>query len=428
MKAVIVGAGIGGLSAALSLADAGITDVVVVEAVERLRPLGVGINLLPHAVRELTELGLAEAVAGTGVATAELAYHDLYGSRIWSEPRGVAAGYRWPQYSVHRGRLQMVLLEAVLDRLGPDSVITGHRLTGFRAPSSDQVVADFQTASGATVSMAADVLVGADGIHSAVRAQLNPCEGAPPWNGMVMWRGTTSAAPFLSGRTMIMAGDGSRKFVAYPLSESDPQQGSDRGTALINWVAEVPIPDRAVLERGNWNREVDPGEVLRYFGDWRFEWLDVRALIEAAHAVLEYPMVDREPLERWSHGPVTLLGDAAHAMYPIGSNGASQALLDARVLAQALTAHADVPTALTAYEEQRRPATTAIQASNRRMGPEIVMRMAHERAPEGFARIEDVISRQELESIAAEYKRTAGFDPEDLNNRESFSVAQKQAQ
>jgi 2-polyprenyl-6-methoxyphenol hydroxylase-like FAD-dependent oxidoreductase len=227
---------------------------------------------------------------------------------------------------------------------------------------------------------------------------------------------------------MIMAGDGSQKFVAYPLSEPDSREGADRGTALINWVAEVPIPDRAVLERGNWNRQVDPSEVLRYFGDWRFEWLDVRALIEAAHAVLEYPMVDREPLERWTYGRVTLLGDAAHAMYPIGSNGASQAILDARVLAQALVTHADVRTALAAYEEQRRPATTAIQASNRRMGPEIVMRMAHERAPEGFDRIEDVISRQELETIAADYKRTAGFDPDALNNRASFSVAQKQGQ
>lgn len=411
MPVVIVGGGIGGLVTALSLHAAGVTDVVVAEAVAEPRPLGVGINLLPHAVRELTELGLADRLAGIGVATAELSYHDRHGSPIWSEPRGLGAGYRWPQFSVHRGRLQMMLLAAVRERLGEEAVRTGHTLTGFRQEGG-RVSARFSTAGG-EVELAGDVLVGADGIRSAVRARLNPGEGPPPWNGLVLWRGVSRARPFLSGRSMVMAGDGTAKFVAYPIEEGDP--------GLVNWIAERPA-ERAVAP-GDWNRAVEPAEVLRHFGDWRFDWLDVPGLVSAAEAVYEYPMVDRDPLPRWSHGRVTLLGDAAHAMYPIGSNGASQAVLDARVLAYELAVGPSPEQALVAYEERRRPVTTALCEANRGMGPEVVMKIAHERAPAGFADIEDVIPLAEREGIAAAYKRTAGFDPRLLNERPSYGVA-----
>jgi 2-polyprenyl-6-methoxyphenol hydroxylase-like FAD-dependent oxidoreductase len=384
-----VGAGIGGLAMALSLHDAGFADVRVAEAAPALRPLGVGVTLLPHAVRELTELGLADAVADCGVATAELAYHDLYGTQIWSEPRGLAAGYEWPQYSVHRGQLQMALYNAVLARMGTDVVRTGARLTGFvQIPGG--VEALFADAYGGTHSEWADLLVGADGIHSAVRAQMNPSEGAPVWNGTVRWRGTTLADPFLTGRSMIMAGDGARKFVCHPLSAPNPRTGK----VLTSWVAEVPLPDRPAPAKGDWNREADRAEVLGHFtsdgrnAGWDFGWLDVRGLIEDAIAVYEYPMVDRDPLAGWTQGRVTLLGDAAHPMrHPIGSNGASPAILDARVLAQALGTVYSVDDALARYEALRRPPTAALQASNRQMGPEIVMRVVHERAPAGFDRI-----------------------------------------
>ncbi|MGW4802188.1 flavin-dependent oxidoreductase, partial [Nonomuraea sp. NPDC004297] len=266
MRIVIAGAGIGGLTAALSLHAAGFADVTVHEAVRELRPLGVGINLLPHAVRELTELGLADRLAAIGVATAELAYFNRYGAPIWSEPRGLGAGYAWPQYSVHRGRLQMLLLETVLDRLGPDAVRTGSRITG---PGTE------------------DLLIGADGINSAVRAHLYPGEGPPPWNGLVLWRGTTYGEPFLTGRSMIMAGDGTRKFVAYPIETG--------GRTLINWIAERPLDGRAP-ERGDWNRPADPAEVAGHFAGWRFDWLDVPGLIAGAASAYEYPMVDRDPL------------------------------------------------------------------------------------------------------------------------------------
>ncbi|GAA0918346.1 flavin-dependent oxidoreductase [Nonomuraea longicatena] len=399
MRILIAGAGIGGLASAISLHAAGFTDVTVAEAAPAIRPLGVGVNLLPHAVRELTELGLAPKLAERARATTELAYHNRHGSLIWSEPRGLAAGYRWPQYSVHRGELQALLLQETLARGVP--VLTGRRLVDFEA-------AQAAFADGSHLDF--DLLIGADGIHSAVRARMYPGEGPPPWNGLLLWRGTTRARPFLSGHTMIMAGDGDHKFVAYPIGGGDPP--------LINWIAERPATERVP---GDWNRRVPAAKVLEHFSGWRFDWLDVPALVAGAETIYEYPMIDRDPLPRWTHGRVTLLGDAAHAMYPVGSNGASQAVLDARVLAYRLARDGDPDRALAAYEAERRPVTAALCCANRGQGPEIVMRLAHERAPGGFTDIEEIMPRAEREAIAASYKRQAGFDPDLLNRRASYS-------
>ncbi|HET6184623.1 MAG TPA: flavin-dependent oxidoreductase [Acetobacteraceae bacterium] len=406
MTVLIAGAGIGGLTAALSLHQIGV-PVCVFESVRRIEPLGVGINLLPHAVRELTELGLGETIEASGVPTAELAYYSKHGQKIWSEPRGRAGGYRWPQISIHRGRLQMILLAAVRQRLGAEAVQTGRALTGWEARRGSVIArfADDEAAEGA-------LLVGADGIHSTVRRLLYPAEGRPIWNGAILWRGTTEAAPFLGGRTMIMAGHEFQKFVCYPIS----LPGTD-GRATLNWIAERKFPRDRVWRREDWNRLGVPAEFLPSFEGWRFDWLDVPALIRAGLPCHEYPMVDRDPLPRWSAGRVTLLGDAAHPMYPIGSNGASQAILDARVLAREIQAHGEAPEALAAYEAERRPATEAIVLANRRNGPEQVMQLVEARAPDGFKRIEDVLTAAELEETAAAYKRVAGFDKEALNAR-----------
>lgn len=395
MRVIIAGAGIGGLTTALSLHAAGITDVVVREAVPELRPLGVGINLLPHAVRELTELGLGDRVAALGVPLRELVYANRFGHVISAEDRGLAAGYRWPQYSVHRGGLQMLLLAAVRERLGEDAVRCGDPVTG---PGHD-----------------ADVLVAADGIRSAVRAALYPGEGEPVWNGLTLWRGVTRAAPFRTGASMVMAGDGTDKFVAYPIGPPGPD-----GLAPINWIAEKPTAEAAA--KGDWNRAVSPAAVAADFAGWDFGWLDAAALIAGADRVFEYPMVDRDPLPAWTHGTVTLLGDAAHPMYPIGSNGASQAVIDARVLAHGLATSPTVEQGLAAYEELRRPPTSGIVRANRGMGPELVLRLAHERAPGGFDDVEKVLPRAEREEIALRYKQVAGFAPAELNDRESWSV------
>lgn len=402
MRIVIAGAGIGGLTTALSLHAAGFTEVTVHERADALRPLGVGLNLLPHAVRELTELGLGDRIAGLGVAPGTLAYYNRHGQPIWSEPRGLEAGYKWPQLSVHRGRLQMELLAAVLERLGPDTIHTGHQLLAVQNQAS------FATADG-DLTVAADLVIGADGIGSALRRQWYPGEGAPVWNGLTLWRGTARAPGFLDGRTMIMAGDAVQKFVAYPIGDGE-----------INFIAERRAPGFAG-EGADWNRAVDPVPIIELFKNWRFPWLDVPGLLAAAGEILEYPMVDRDPVGRWTHGPATLLGDAAHPMYPNGSNGASQAILDARTLAFHL-AGKPLGEALAAYENDRRPATTALVLSNRRQGPEQVMVLAHERAPDGFAHIHDVLTPDELTEIATGYKKAAGFHPDALNNRPSLSA------
>lgn len=402
MRIVIAGAGIGGLTTALSLHAAGFTEVTVHERADALRPLGVGLNLLPHAVRELTELGLGDRIAGLGVAPGTLAYYNRHGQPIWSEPRGLEAGYKWPQLSVHRGRLQMELLAAVRERLGPDTIHTGHQLLAVQNQAS------FATADG-DLTVAADLVIGADGIGSALRRQWYPGEGAPVWNGLTLWRGTARAPGFLDGRTMIMAGDAVQKFVAYPIGDGE-----------INFIAERRAPGFAG-EGADWNRAVDPVPIIELFKNWRFPWLDVPGLLAAAGEILEYPMVDRDPVGRWTHGPATLLGDAAHPMYPNGSNGASQAILDARTLAFHL-AGKPLGEALAAYENDRRPATTALVLSNRRQGPEQVMVLAHERAPDGFAHIHDVLTPDELTEIATGYKKAAGFHPDALNNRPSLSA------
>ncbi len=412
MKVLIAGAGPGGLTAALYLARMGV-ECEVYESVGQIRQLGVGLNLLPHAVRELTILGMANQLGSAGVATAELAYFDKFGSEIWREPRGIAAGYRWPQYSIHRGSFQNILVAEFCSRIGADRLHTGHHLASFEQNERGVVARFVDKASGALLAEArGDVLIAAEGVHSVARMFYYPNETEPVYSGRVLWRAIAEAPPFLTGRSMIMAGHANRKFVAYPLSEPSPRTGR----ALINWVADVFVGgDKPPMAR-DWNRRTDAATVLRRFPDWRFDWLDIPALIEGAEMVYEYPLVDRDPLPRWSFGRVTLLGDAAHPMYPVGSNGASQAILDAAALAAALASETDPGDALRAYEAERLEKTARIVLSNRQQGPEAVMQMVEDRAPNGFRNLFDVISREELEEVASRYKAVAGFDRDRLNS------------
>lgn len=411
MTVLIAGGGIGGLTLALSLHQIGI-PAKIFESVPALKPLGVGINVLPHAVRELVELGLLDQLDASGVRTSELAYFSKHGKPIWREPRGIEAGYKWPQFSIHRGTLQQILLDAAAERLGQENILTSHHLCNWTETASG-VRADFiDRASGeSTGSHDGSLLIAADGIHSAVREKLYPQEGPPIWNGRVLWRGITKSDRFLSGRTMIMAGHEILKFVCYSISK----EADASGKFSINWVAERHMPPTYRWRREDYNRSARLEEFLPWFKDWKFDWLDVPGLIERCPRAYEYPLVDRDPLARWTFGPVTLLGDAAHPMYPIGSNGASQAILDARVLTREILAHGPTEAALAAYEAERRPATTELVMLNRRNGPEQVMQMVEERAPDGYEVVTDVLSQQELEDIAATYKRVAGFQVEGLN-------------
>ena len=411
MNVIIAGGGIAGLSLALSLHQAGI-GCRVFEQVGAIRPLGVGINVQPHAVRELFELGLEAEIEAIGVRTREVAYFSKRGGLIWSEPRGMLAGYNWPQFSVHRGKLQMMLFDEVVRRLGADAVVVGTAVTGFRE-TDGEVEVFLRSADGDTRTETADLLVAADGIHSAIRRQLFPVEGPPRWGGAVLWRGTTLARPFLTGATMAMAGHEWQKFVTYPISAPDPETGEQ----LVNWIGELKYEPGAGWNREDWNRRGDFADFLPAFEDWRFDWLDCPALMRAGGDCYEYPMVDRDPLDRWTHGRVTLMGDAAHPMYPIGSNGASQAIMDARLLTRAFLDHGVGVDALEAYEAERRPATTRIVNANRGNGPDQVMQLVEERCGGEFSDISQILSRTELEETASAYKKIAGFDVETLNSR-----------
>ena len=393
MSVLVAGAGIGGLTAALSFHAAGI-EATVVESAREIRPLGVGINLLPHAVRELTELGLGDALADLGVATAENVYADRYGHRIFSEPRGLAQGYRWPQYSIHRGELQLLLLAAVRERLGPGAVRTGARVTGFEHGSGETVrVRVLDRATGTAGEEDAEALIGADGLHSAVRAELHPDDGPLLWSGIRMWRGTTRAAPFLTGRSMAIVRDGDVVMVAYPI-------GRDR----INWVCQVRVAEPGPLPGdAAWNRPGRSADVLPYYAHWALGWLDVPALLADCDEILEYPMADRDPLPSWGSGRVTLLGDAAHPMYPVGANGASQAIVDARVLAYELSAPDGVRVGRARYEAARRDATAAVVRANR------AMHRDGGHTPRELARTTDT------------YRRATGSEVETLNTRPSLT-------
>ncbi|MBR1271588.1 flavin-dependent oxidoreductase [Bradyrhizobium sp. AUGA SZCCT0222] len=418
MEIIVVGGGIGGLSLALSLHQAGI-NVRVYETVRDLSPLGVGINLQPAAVRELVDLGLGDALAETGNATQRLNLCNKFGQLIHSEPRGTAAGYRWPQYSIHRGRLQFLLLRAVRERIG-QNFRSGLTFTTFEQIGRKVRGRFRDRESGTEVIDEADVLIGADGIHSAVRRQIHPTEAGPRFARQLMWRAAVEAEAFLDGRTMAIAGHFHQRIIAYPVARAAS------GKRLTNWLCQMTVPDEAP-PREDWNKRVTRDKVLAAFGRWKFPWLDMPALIEQSPDIFEFPLVDRDPVSTWTCGRVTLLGDAAHPMQPIGSQAGSQAILDARLLTAALSAISNPVEALQHYDTTRRPVMNDITLRNRSFGPEAAMQLVEERAPNGFVRIEDVISRHELDSIANSFAVAAGLDVETVNNGLSFVHASRES-
>lgn len=407
MRVTIVGAGIGGLTLALELHAAGV-DCVVYEAVSNIAPIGVGINLLPHAVRVLSDLGLEDALAAVAVATQESVFFNRFGQLIYSEPAGRYAGYAYPQFSIHRGDLQSVLLTAVVNRLGADAVRLGHHCTGF-TQDTDKVTAQFEGPNGEELrSISSDVLVGCDGIHSRIRKQMHPDEGDPRYSGVNMWRGVAVHPPILSGASMIRAGWLAQgKIVIYPVRDNVDAQGNQ----LINWVAEIETPEHTTRD---WKRRGRLEDFLPQFEGWTFDWLNVPELIRASDPVLEYPMVDQDPLDWWTEGRVTLLGDAAHPMVPRGSNGAGQAIVDARVLHVELAHAATATEALKNYEARRLPTTRDVVLMNRQQPPDAILREVWERTGDTpFDDINSVISREELRAISEAYKQTAGYSATD---------------
>lgn len=410
---VVAGGGIGGLSVALTLHQIGV-PCLVLESVQHLQPLGVGINLQPNAVRELYELGIGpEQLDAIGLQTREFVLVGLNGKEVYCEPRGVRAGYKWPQYSVHRGGLQMLLYHAVVERLGAGAVREGMAVTGYRHDAEcTGVRALVETRNGEHLEIEGALLIGADGLHSAVRAQMHP--GQPPiqWGGAIMWRGITPGPPIRTGASFVGLGTHRHRVVFYPISRAD----AVTGLAPINWIAEITVDNAGGWTTGDWNRRVDVQSFIHHFEDWNYDWLDVPAMLRGADAIFEYPMIDRDPVPTWVDGRVALLGDAAHVMYPTGSNGASQAVMDARVLGAAILEHGVTAAALQAYDARLCAEISAVVLRNRGAGPFGLLNLLDERCSGVFDDIDDVIPAAEREAFMSRYKTAAGFAMETLNS------------
>ncbi|PNS17032.1 Ubiquinone biosynthesis monooxygenase COQ6, mitochondrial [Sphaceloma murrayae] len=420
-RVIIAGAGIGGLTAALALHAQGFQDIHIFEAASQLTTLGVGINVQPSAVLILRNLGLLDALRSTGIETEELNFYNTRGDSILSEPRGIKAGYTVPQFSIHRGEFQILLLDAAKERLGQDRIHLDHALSTFEQDGSN-VTAHFTRRTSdqpaEVPSMTGTILIAADGINSSARRILYPDEGPPCFSGRMLWRGCIEQSPYLTGASMVWAGHENQKFIAYPIS----QRSRSTGKSLINWIAELRVrakddPD-LTPPKPDWTKSVPKEKFAGPFEKWQCGGLGMAQLIRDTEKVYEFPMSDRNPVAKWSFGHVTLLGDAAHAMYPIGSNGATQAILDAEALAQCLTdTPTDVTDALKRYESIRLPPTAKIVMANRANGPDQVLQLAHERAPDGFENVYDVIPKEELEGIGAKYKAIAGFEMDAVNRK-----------
>lgn len=409
-RVLVAGGGIGGLATALTLHQIGV-PCRVYETAREMQPLGVGINLQPNAVRELVDLGIGEAELDTvGVPAREWALVGLNGRDIYAEPRGRLAGYKWPQYAVHRGKFHMMLYAKVLERMGPDAVQLGSRVTAYEKTGTGVSVV-VEDADGALRHEHGTLLIGADGIHSAIRAQMHPTQPPIHWGGALMWRGTTWAKPIRTGSSFIGLGTHRQRMVIYPISHPDPQTG----LAMINWIAEVTLDNSEGWGGSGWFRQVPTSDFVAHFADWTWDWMDVPALIGGADIAYENPMIDRDPVSSWADGPVALLGDAAHAMYPTGSNGAGQAIVDARVLGASFLKHGVTQAALSAYDTSLCGPVSELVLRNRGAGPFGLLNIVDERCGGHFENIDDVIPPAERAAFVAGYKAAAGFAIEKLN-------------
>jgi len=401
MTISIIGGGIAGLSLALGLHQKGIACEVY-ESVAEVKEIGVGITLLPHAMKELAALGVQAELEAAGIENLESVFYTRHGQYVYREARGRHAGYALPEIGIHRGKLHRILFAAVLQRLGADHVHTGHRCSGF-SQDADGVTLQFTLSDGSSRTVHSDSAVACDGVNSAVRKQMHP-DDQVCFAGINTWRGVTVHKPILTGKSYLRIGTvEAGKMVIYPIVDNVDGQGNQ----LINWVAELQRPDAAM---NDWNKAGDPAVCAAIFKDWKFPFLDVPNLILQAETVLEYPMVDKDALPFWTQGRVTLMGDAAHPMYPRGSNGSAQALIDARTLVDCLTQQPDAQAAFQAYETLRLAPTAKVVQTNRTVPPDFIIMKADELSHgQPFNDIDDLISQDELRAISDHYKTVAGF-------------------
>ena len=409
-KVIIAGGGIGGLTLALTLHQIGV-PFLVLETSHTMRPLGVGINIQPNAVRELFELGLTSEVLGTiGVPAKEWALVGLNGREVYSEKRGLDAGYNWPQFAAHRGELLMLLYRTLIERAGAESVMLDARVDKYLKRPSGEVDVSVRGSDGSRFQISGRLLIGADGIHSAVRAQMHPDQPPIHWGGAIMWRGTVRAKPLRTESSFIGLGTHQHRMVIYPISKP-----SADGTVLTNWIAELTVDRNEGWLGNNWFKEVPIESFAHHFESFRYDWLDVPTMLNKSECGYMNPMIDRDPVATWIDGPVALMGDAAHAMYPTGSNGASQAIVDARVIGAAILTRGLTPDALKLYDNQLCKKVSELVLRNRLAGPFGLLDILNDRCGGVFENIDTIIPLEERNEFMSKYKAAAGFAIEALN-------------
>ncbi|NBC37779.1 flavin-dependent oxidoreductase [Novosphingobium sp. FSY-8] len=409
-RVLIAGGGIGGLALALTLHQIGV-PCVVFESTSELRPLGVGINLQPNAVRELGDLGIGEdALNAVGVPAKEWALVGLNGRDIYSEPRGKSAGYHWHQYAVHRGKFHLLLARIVAERIGAENLRLGQKVTAYHQTADGRVVADITTADGQQLQETGRLLIGADGIHSSIRAQMHPDQPPIRWGGTLMWRGTAKGVPIRTGSSFVGLGTDRHRVVLYPISAPD-----ENGLADINWIAEQTYDATHDWTKTGWFRPCELADFAHEFDGFVYDWLDLPKLLAGSDVAYENPMIDRDPIPTWVDGSVALMGDAAHPMYPTGSNGASQAIIDARVMGSLFLEHGVNAAALAAYDAKLCQPVGQLALRNRGAGPFGLLKMVDERCGGTFDNIDDVIPADERAQFMLAYQSAAGFARDALN-------------
>ena len=415
MTILISGSGIAGLTLGLTCQQLGF-PFKIFESAKKIKPMGVGINIQPNAVRELFDLGFEDDLEKIGVKTKEFGTFTKKGLKIWTEPRGKVAGYNWPQYSVHRGQLQMMLYNRLINLAGKNCICTGWKVRDFKEIKSGISVEVVSANKKEKKFEAGSVLIGADGIHSRVRKIIHPDEGGPIWNGAVLWRGTSESKPFRTGASMVMIGHASQRVVAYPITKTNKVSGK----AIINWITELKFDSSKGWRKEDWSRKVNSSEFLPKFKDWKFDWIDIPELINNSEDIFEYPMVDRDPVKKWKKGKSLLIGDAAHPTYPVGSNGASQAIIDARKLGLNFINQGINEKALEKFEMENIKQANNLILANRKSGPDAILQLVEDICGGQFENISDIISEEKLSIHAENYKKTAGFSIKELNSSKSI--------